>query len=79
MKMNTKDTDSLFKKIFGNYLFISQKLNFRCQLGLTKAFPFQYIHHFSKTLMRFWHSVPPRAPILCDMFTSGKWGFAAQI
>ena len=40
----------------------------RCQIVLTKAFLFQYIHLFSKKLMRFQNFVSPRAPIQCDMF-----------
>ena len=61
------DTDSLFKKGFAKYPFNSEK-KLQCQIDSTKAFRFQYIHLFSKKLMRFRHFVFPRAPILFDMF-----------
>ena len=42
MKVNTKDTDSLFEKGSAKYHFNSEKKNFdvRCQIDLTKAFRF---------------------------------------
>ena len=68
MKVNTKDTNSLFDKSFAKYPFTSEK-KLRCQIGSTKAFRFRYIHLFSKKLKRFWHFVSPGAPV--NNFVSG--------
>ena len=46
MKANTNNTDILFDKTLADYPFNSEK-NW-CQVGLTKAFSFRYIHFFFK-------------------------------
>ena len=51
MKVNTNDNDSLFEKSFTKHPFDSLKK--WCQIGLTKAFRFRYIHIISKKLLRF--------------------------
>ena len=49
MMVNIEDTDSLFEKSFAKYPFNSKKKLWR-QTGLTKTFPFRYIHLFEKAV-----------------------------
>ena len=71
VKVNTKDTGTLFEKSFVKYLFNYEK-RLPCQIGSTKAFPFRYIHLFSKKLMTFPDFVSPKATV--NNFVILFWG-----
>ena len=62
MKVNTKDTDSLFEKGFAKYLFNSEKKP-SIPDRFNKSFLFSIYCLFSKALLRFRHFLSRRAPV----------------
>ena len=48
MKVNTKDTGTVFEKSFVKYLFNYEKKH-PCQIGSTKAFPFDIFTSVQKS------------------------------